>query len=177
MVIKMSKSKLRIGFLTACLVIFLVLAITYLHEYPPLLYYIQLTSWHELPIRLIRPAFQHVADSELPRKTEGLRALFQGGREPAIFVRFETDSDGIAYILETFCGSGVRKETFDADKLRLMNSSGLELFITLSLVQEQVGVCLFDQDLIESGCILEGPMYKIFIDDMNNTVYINARAP
>ena len=148
----MSRRKLHIGVLTACVVLLLGLAVTYLHERPPLLYHIQLIRWHELPTRLIRPAFQHIVNRDLPPKANGLRALFQGGREPKIYVRFETDSDGIAYIHETFGKSGAKWEAFDAEKL----CSGREVFTALSVVQRKAGVCLFDQDSIKSGRLLMG---------------------
>jgi len=172
----MRRRRLFVGILAAC-VVFLAFTIIYLHERPPLLYHIQLIGWHELPTRLIRPAFKHITNSDLPLKANGLRALFQGGRDQKIFVRFETDSDGMGYILETFGRSGAEWEAFDVDKLR----SGIEVFATLSLVQKDAGICLFDQNTIESGRLLKGQLvhrwkvwYAIFIDDQNSTVYISA---
>ena len=90
----MNKRRLCICFVAAGLVILLVLAIAYLCEHPPLFYYVNFTDLQELPTRLIRTAFRAVADRDLPEKADGLRAIFSGGRESAIFVRFKTDSDG-----------------------------------------------------------------------------------
>ncbi len=176
----MSKRKLNTGILAGCAVALFGVLIAYLHERPPLLYYANMVRWQELPVRLIRPAFRHVVDRNLPPRAEGLRAIFLGGREPAILVRFKTDSDGMAYILETFETNGTW-ETFDQDKLRFMNANDVGVFPTLSLIQKEVGVVLFDQRSVESGRMLsgcfdpqKGPSYGIFIDDRDSTLYIAA---
>ncbi len=177
----MNKRRLCICFVAAGLVILLVLAIAYLCEHPPLFYYVNFTDLQELPTRLIRTAFQAVADRDLPEKADGLRAIFSGGRESAIFVRFKTDSDGIAYILETFGGPDVKLETLDADYLRALTASRVTIFSIPSRWQEKIGINIFDQKSIESGRRLEyvpgigngiAPGYSIFIDDQRSTVYI-----
>ena len=177
----MNKRRLCICFVAAGLVILLVLAIAYLCEHPPLFYYVNFTHLQELPTRLIRTAFRAVSDRDLPEKADGLRAIFRGTIESAIFVRFKTDSDGIAYILETFGKPGVKLETLDADYMRAMTASGVSILGTPSLWQEKIGVNIFDQKSIESGRRLEyvpgigngiAPGYSIFIDDQRSTVYI-----
>lgn len=175
----MSKRRRHIGSLVACVVAFLGIAIVYFHQRPPLLYYIQSHRCHELPTRLIRPAFHHIVnrDLPLPPEADGLLALFRGGRVPTIYVRFETDPNAIAYIVDTLGISGADWETYDTDKLR----SGVKVFPILSIVQKRVRVCLFDQDSIESGRLLQGlrgdrkgSTYTVFIDDQDATVYIRA---
>jgi len=116
----------------------------------------------------------------LPPKADGLRALFRGGREPEIFVRFKTNSEGIAYILDVF-GASAESETFDEDKLQFMNTNRVGIFPTLSLVQESAGVILLNQNSVKSGRTLtgcfnppDGPGYRIFIEDPNSTLYISA---
>lgn len=175
----MSKRRLYICLVVAGLVILLGLAIASLCEDWPLLYYRQFTSLRELPTRLIRPAFRMITDRELPQKADGLRAIFQGGREAGIFVRFETDSKGIAYILEAYGRPIV--STFDEDFLRTMTASNASIFSTPSRWQERIGVRIFDQKSIESGRLIRiapitrtAPWYRLFIDDDRSVVYIHS---
>jgi hypothetical protein len=179
----MNKRRLYIRVVAAVLIILSLLAIAYFCEHPPLFYYVHLTDIQELPTRLIRTAFRAVADCDLPEKADGLRAIFKGGREPSIFVRFKTDYDGIAYILETFDVAGVKSETLDADFLRALTASHASIFHIPSLWQEKIGVNIFDQKSIESGRRLEyipgpdtgkAPGYRIFIDNQRSTVYIHS---
>ncbi len=176
----MNKRRLCICFVAAGLVILSVLATAYFCKHPPLFYYVHFTDTKELPTRLIRTAFQAVTDHDLPEKAEGLRAIFSGGREPSIFVRFKTNSNGIAYILGTFGGAGVELETLDADFLRALTASRASIFSIPSRWQEKIGVNIFDQESIESGRQIKyipgpgtiAPGYRIFIDDQQSTVYI-----
>lgn len=180
----MKKRTWLISLFVASVIIMLGLAITHLCKHPPLFYYTQLTispSLHELPTRLIRRAFRIVADKELPSKADGLRAIFSGGRERAIFVRFQTDPEGIEYILETFGGSGVKLKMYEEEFLKMLTASNVSLLHHASRWQEELGVCLYSQDSIESGRLLEDigdpsgrPGYRVFIDDQRSTVYIEA---
>ena len=178
----MSKQNFRIILIVASLVILSGLAIAYWCKHPPFFYYRQFTSSpHELPTRLIRRAYRVVTNRDLPEKVDDLHAIFTGGREPAIFVRFKTDSSGIAYILEAFDGPDVKSETLDKNRLREWTASRVSIFPTPSLWQKEIGVNIFDQESIESGRLIEfmpgsdpAPGYRIFIDDQGNTVYINS---
>lgn len=118
----------------------------------------------------IRPTFRVIAERELPQKADGLRAILGGGREPAIFVRFETDSEGIAYIVETFGGPPVESWTLNPDLLRNLKASHMSVFHIPSLWEQKMGVHIFDPESIESARILEYPVgmvrelgYKILI--------------
>jgi len=175
----MNKRRLCISFLFTCMLLLIAFSIIYVYEYPPLLYHKQLSHWHELPTRLIRPAFKHIMNMDLPPNVNGLRALFRGGRQQMILVKFETDSDGIAYILNTLGKSDAEWEQFDTNKLR----SGREVFVALSVIQQEAGVCLLDQKSIDSGRLLTGRFfnrhevtaYQIFLtDNQNITVYVGA---
>ena len=101
----LTKRKLHIG-LTAAIILLLIVTFTVLWKRPPLLLYIQLTTPHRLPARLSGRAFNYLSGRRLPEKTEHLDALFIGGREPFLFIRFKTDSVGIERIIEQFGGQG-----------------------------------------------------------------------
>lgn len=106
----MGKCKLSLKVAIAGLVILASLAILNLFEPLPLIYYINISFGpHELPTKLIRPAFKVISGHKLPAKADSLRALcWRAGRDSCIFVRFETDADGIAYILKTFGGPSAK---------------------------------------------------------------------
>ena len=166
-----------VGLIVVGLVILCGFAIGELRKHPPLWYYDNFKGSCELPTRLIRQAFQELTDRELPQKADGLRAIYNGAtRDPSIFVRFETDSEGIAYILEKFGGRGVKKNTFDVD-----SRGGLRVqFKGLSSYhQDKIGVRIFDWKDIKSGLELIysagiQPSHEILIDEQQNTVYIFA---
>jgi len=132
----------------------------------------------ELSVEEIRPAFLRVTKHELPSKADNLRAIFQQFREQSIFVRFETDPESIEYILQNFGGERVISKSLNTDDLRVMKKSNRRFFNnSLPYWQNENGVCLFDQDAIESCRVLEYSGYrgyKILIDDQKNTVYIFA---
>jgi hypothetical protein len=182
----MKKRILLIGLMSVLLVVttlavFLGILIAHWREQPPLFYYTQLTiSLHELPTRLIRPAFHWFTGRELPKKADGVRAIIHGGTDPSLFVRFETDSDGIEHIKHAFSEARTSSEYFDRDTFKNLAMSERRLFPIVSRWQERIGVCLIDEKSIESGLSINsapGPpapeiKYSIFIDDGHSTVYI-----
>ena len=174
----MDKRRLYIYIVVAVFLISLGLAINHIYtkllwSHPP--------DPHELPTRRIRSIFCDMTEQiELPNKTDDLRAIFESGIDPAIFVRFQTDSEGIEYILDKFGGSTANLKTFDAGLMKALNEANEALFFYYpSIWQEKLGICLFDQDSIESGRLLKGSLgsrnqvgYTIFIEDKNNIVYM-----
>jgi len=140
----------------------------------------QRTKPRELPIKLIRPIFWQITKIELPEKADGLRAVFFPGRPPEIFIKFRTDSDGIGYILQRFGGPGSDLEPYDKDKIEYMKQMGLGIFNRESLYQKELVLHICDPNSIKSGWTLynrkmigEDAAYAIFVDDQNNTVYVN----
>ena len=130
----MSKQRLCI-YIVAVFVTLLGLAITYisitlLRASPLYPYYNLFPRLHELPTRRIRPIFYNMTEQiELPNKTDDLRAIFESSSDPAIFVRFQTDSEGIEYILEKFGGSTAKKlQTVDAGLMKALNEANEALF-------------------------------------------------
>jgi hypothetical protein len=119
-----------------------------------------------------------VTTLDLPENADDARALFRGGREPGIFVRFRTDSKGIDYILSVFGRKAGNPQTVDLDLVRALISGGGHVFVVPSQWEKEVGIRLFDPEAIGSGRELEymSPPgtrgYKVFMDDQNSTVYI-----
>ena len=176
-------SLLILLFVVTSVAIFLDIVITRWREHPPLWYYRQFTiKPHELPDRLIRPAFRGIAGQELPKRADGLRAIFQGGRDPSVFIRFETDSYGIDYIKRSFTKPGSRATHYDTVTFKELKMSGFSVFSVVSRWQDEIGICLFDLEFIESGLEIRsasGPgapnqQYHVFIDDKRSIVYIRA---
>ena len=134
----------------------------------------------ELPTKLIRQKFREIAGRELPQKAEGLRAIDARTRDPQIFVRFETDSEGIEEVLKSFGGPGVEIRNLDEDDFKRRKSLGVTMFSGPSQWQETIGVKIFDQESFKSGRALDyeadfgKPGYRIFIDDKRSIVYIHA---
>jgi len=137
---------------------------------PPLWYYTQVTLTPcELPTRLVRPAFRWITGWDLPSKAEKLRAVFHGGRDPSIFVRFQTDSKGILFFREQLAQFSGEFEPF----------TGIPEFVVVSQWQKRFGLDILDQQYIESGLrfrhvVVSGVSYKIIVDTQHNNFYIRA---
>ena len=133
----------------------------------------------ELPARLIRPCFREITNRDLPRTIEDARALFLGGVDPAIFVKFRTDSEGIKFICDVFGKPWADIKAVDSGWIRGLTESGAHIFYIPFQWEEKTGIHLFAQDTIESGRMLEylGPPgtggYTVFLDDSKSTVYIH----
>lgn len=162
------RSKWRIGLVAITVTI--VLLYLWISLRPPLWYYRQVTwTVHELPTRLVRPAFRSITGWDLPSKAEKLRAIFSGGRDISIFVRFQTDSKGILYIREQL-----------AEKLAPFGGefepfTGIPEFVIVS----QWGFDILDRQSIESGLrlqyyVVSGVSYSIIIDTQYNNLYMRA---
>jgi len=131
---------------------------------------------HELPTAKIPLEFRTITGQELPKKVDGLRAIFQGGMDPEIFVRFETDAEGIEHIKRSFMIAGSTSGRIVAGQPMQMWSL---MFSSVPRMQEKLGICLFDQKSIESGLLIESPglkhrFYSVLIDEQRGTVYIYA---
>jgi hypothetical protein len=131
---------------------------------------------HELPTAKIPAEYRTITGQELPKKVDGLRAIFQGGMDPEIFARFETDAEGIERVKRSFMITGATSERIVAAQLRQTRSL---MFSSVPRMQEKLGICLFDQKSIESGLLIESPglkhrFYSVLIDEQRGTVYIYA---
>ena len=171
--------KRSITLISAGLLLVLVITIGVLWKRPPLLYYIQLTTPHRLPTRLAGSAFEYMSDQELPDKTVDPLAVFTGGHDPFLFVRFETDGVGIEHILESFGGEGAQVSTLGTAELRSMTLSEISVFPFLDSVEARLGMSLFDQASVESARLVDSPdehrarlVYRILIDEATTTVYM-----
>ena len=128
----------------------------------------------ELPQKLISPCFEEIAGHPLPQKARDVKALFIGARDPAIFVRFRTDPEGIKYVVKVFCTHGAKPEAISSDYLDGMMENGISLFIVPSQWEERLGIRLFGREAIETGRLIKGRGHTIFIGDETNTIYIHA---
>ncbi len=135
----------------------------------------------ELPPEKIAPALSRFGGIKLPKKADGLRALYSHRRDPEIFVRFQTDSGGIGYVESAFGGPDVKYRDLDAEDFRRMKEDGIHLFIGASMMEKVAGVKIHDQDSLGRGRELkrEPPRfndvgYQVYVDEQNKTVYIYA---
>ena len=138
--------------------------------------YIQVESLpHELAPQKIEREFKRLTRHELPAKTDNLRAIFKGIRDPSIFVKFRTDAEGVEYIKHSFGEQGASSQYLDKEMLKY------KTIFTESIMEECAGINLFDQESAGPGLEISREAwgksrlsYKIFIEDKTNTVYIYA---
>lgn len=154
------------------LVSFLYFGTSHLHDKISLWYYLHFTNnQQELPTRLIRPAFRYITKWDLPPKTDNLRAIFRGGRGLSMFVKFDTDSEGISYIERYVNELGGSFKVIDTYTWQ----STFPVFPFLSRWEKKTGVHLFDPNSIKSGrdfWYRSITHTRILIDDQQRTVYI-----
>jgi len=156
-----------IGFAVA--IVAVILIYLWMTFCPPMYYLTFMGTTRELPTRLVRPVFRKITGWDLPSKADKSRAIFTGGREPSIFVRFQTNPAGVLYIREQLIKRDVDSEPF----------SGIPRFPIVSQKQELLGIDILDQRAIESGLrlwhlSLIGVGYDVVIDTQHNNVYIRA---
>ncbi|MDI6450184.1 hypothetical protein [Anaerobaca lacustris] len=133
----------------------------------------------ELPADEIRSAFTRLTEHELPEKADNLRAIYEGGRDPGIFVRFTTDAEGIAFIVETLRRPRSTDTTLSAEEWCAMKRFGPTMFVGPMYWQMQLDIHLFDPNSIASARVLKsGPIkrtrFEVLIDHEHHTVYIYA---
>ncbi len=102
----------------------------------------------ELPQRRIRPMVKRFTGRELPGKAEDLRAIFHSYRGRQIFVAFQTDHEGCSYILDAFAGKHVQRHEFPHAENNPFEWHGMSAFSRGCWYQKELGVTLFDEDLI-----------------------------
>lgn len=147
---------------------------------PPLGFYLHWSmSPHELPARFIRPALRYATDRDMPAVVRDARAIWSGGREPLIFVRFETDPNGMAYMEQTFGGPGTESEALSAERMKGFIQSGVDLFYLAGRWQKALGLSIYDAKALGAGREItylkdNGGGWKIFIDEDHSVVYVLA---
>ena len=132
---------------------------------------------YELPEDQIRPAFRRITDHDLPETVRNVRGIWFGGREPQIFVVFDTDPAGIAAIERMFAIPQAQVETLERSRVDSLVASGWTGFASPSVWQEKTGRLVFDPSAFGAGRMisystggLEG--WQVYIDDEHGTVYI-----
>jgi hypothetical protein len=121
-----------------------------------------------------------VAGRQLPERPVDAHGVTNSGRAEAIFVRFETDAEGMAYVLETFGGAENDPAALDSNGLAELKKSSTNMFAEAASWQDELGLSLYDQASLESACLfeseLEGIGHKVLIDRQSGTVYLFADA-
>ena len=140
---------------------------------------LMLPAVRELPKHEIRRKFEVVTGYKLPRFAGNVRAIFWDSRDPAIFVTFTTDAEGIAYMRRTFGGPSVKQQILSNEQLRAWALSGWQPFVPLSDAEEKLGISLFQLESLTSALWLQQepqfdvqPGYDILIDLEGNVVYM-----
>jgi len=172
----MKKSARRYKRLNCLVALFVTIVLLYLWMSlrPPLWFYREVDMIpKELPARLVRPAFRSITGWDLPSKAEKRRSIFSGGRDPSIFVRFQTDSNGILYIKEQIA------EQLAPFSGEFEPFTGIPEFVIVSQWQNRFGLDVLDRQSIESGLRLRyiqisGVSYNIIVDTQHNNLYMRA---
>ena len=134
---------------------------------------------HLLEPQKIPETFQRLAGWSLPERADHLRAI-RWRRHSAIFITFQTDHKGVEYVINQCKGPEEETMSVDPNIAEELRGSGAMLFYAVQMAQENLGVRLFDMHMFESGRWLRNSqlrgsmrvMYEFFIDDRNNTVYL-----
>lgn len=165
----------------ACLSIPTVYMVARLRRNPPLWFCIHVPGVREVPQQSIRRAFRFSTGGELPPRADAMQAVFSGGLDPGIFLRFRTDASGIEYILDAFAGPDVKDTTFGPDGVAMPSGWHRKWLGVASQWEEEAGLQIWDQNSIDSARVLESipkqgasDGYQVLIDEETMTVYIFA---
>lgn len=133
----------------------------------------------ELKTNQIRQKFKEITGQDLPKKADSLRAVYYDVRDLQIFVRFETDSNGTADVFKKFSRPDAMYTDFDEYHLKQFIKSGAKMFPAVAHWQEKCGIQIYDEESFGYGRYIEfageSPVYEVYIDDKNSTIYIYAR--
>ncbi|MEN6426353.1 MAG: hypothetical protein ABFD90_06770 [Phycisphaerales bacterium] len=140
-------------------------------------FYGSVVGTYELPEGKIRLAFRQITGRELPTVVRNARGILFGGREARIFVRFETDADGIACIERKYDIPQARRETLEGTRLAGLVASGWTGFPAVEGWQEKTGRRMFDPNAFGAGRMISyssqgGEGWEVYIDDEHGTVYV-----
>jgi hypothetical protein len=134
----------------------------------------------EMKENQIRQKFKEMTGLDLPKKVDGLRAVYYAIRDPLIFVRFKTDSEGIADVLKKFSRPDATFNNYDEDDIKRFRKLGADTFPQVAMWQEREdGIHIYDEESLGYGRQINfagsSLQYTIYIDDQNSTVYILVR--
>jgi hypothetical protein len=129
----------------------------------------------------VRPVFKFVSGYDLPDEAEQLQGIFEGGHEPAVFIKFKADPNTISKFVSSL--TGPEDKIQDISDLKLMMESGYKILLAVSSWQDKLGVVLFDQESIKRGRLIESKwppssgysrthVYKFVYDEDQNILYI-----
>lgn len=126
----------------------------------------------EIPTEAISPCFRLVTDKKFPDNTINTKGLFEGGRDPSIFIRFNAEPN----IIDAFVSNITKDSSFEINKIDIDKlNSGYQFFYQPSEWQKRLGLKLFDQISFRDKKHINGSnsylSYDIIIDDVNNVVY------
>jgi hypothetical protein len=158
----------------AALFVTIVLLYLWMSLRPPLWFYREVAmTITELPARLVRPAFRDITGLDLPEKAEKLRSIYSGGRNPSVFVRFQTDSKGISYVREQLT------EKLAPCSVEFESFTGVPNFPMVPEWQRRFGLNVIDLKSTVTGLrfeyiVVSGVNYYIIIDTQENNLYILA---
>jgi hypothetical protein len=99
----------------------------------------------------IRPIFIQITERQLPDRTKNLRAIYSKFHSDieGIFLAFQTDQEGFSYILDEFGGRNVKIIEFPESEVHgPWITRMLSIFSSGCYQQEQLGIELFDEDII-----------------------------
>lgn len=129
----------------------------------------------------IRLAFRQTVGRELPEVVRNARGILFGGREASIFVTFDTDAAGIAWIEQMYEIPQAEVERFEGICLRGLVASGWTVCPAASVWQEKTGKRVFDPSALGEGREITysshgGEHWVVYIDEEHSTVYIHTGA-
>jgi hypothetical protein len=126
----------------------------------------------------VRLAFRRLTGRQLPRNPVAPHAIADSGRTEAVFVRFQTDEQGIDYVLKTFGGAQDGPAAMDGKELAEVRGSSASVFADALAWQTELGLSLYDQAAVESAQPFtsqsDGTRYAGLIDRQSGTVFLFA---
>ena len=129
-----------------------------------------------IPQSWMAPVLKYITGLEFTLKVSNAEGIFEGGRDPAIFIRSQLSVDDVNSLVECL-SENATVTNLDRNSLENVVSSGYTFFPTVAYWEKELGIKVFDMNALGVGMLIENTDsrgYTAFIDEENMVVYIYA---
>jgi len=131
----------------------------------------------EVSTERVRVLFEKMTGRDLPLTIDNVRSLWQGGPDTEMYLRFDTDSDGVTHLLHML--GGELAQVSHVDELPVDELARLcpDVSEGMSAWKQHFGVSMFDNDVVSGQLLVRQGCrgYTLLVDDTQKEVHLFLR--